>query len=239
MAWSLPEGCVLGVFGKKPEPGSVKTRLAVEFGEHNAAAIAEAMLFDLLDFWSSETILEPGGRRVFVFDPPAAGPWFDSRVPEAFALQPQAEGDLGDRMRLFFSGEFNDGATRVVLIGSDAPMIDPSVVVSAFLCLENRDVVIGPSTDGGYYLIGARNEAPPIFDTIQWSRTAVLSETIDRLNETGLTLAVLPPNYDIDTPDDWRTLSGHLRALRRSGMNPNLPRVEEMISRTIMRRSRG
>ena len=231
MAWSLPERCVLGVFGKKPDSGKVKTRLASEFGDDTASLIAEAMLFDILDFWSTESVLAPGGRRVLVFDPPDAGTWFDERVPEAFALQPQSEGDLGTRMRSFFEGEFADGAARVVLIGSDAPAIDPAVVVSAFLCLENRDVVLGPSTDGGYYLVGARNEVPPIFDRIEWSSSRVLSQTIDRLEETELSLSVLPVSYDVDTPDDWRMLTGHLRALRRSGFNPSLPRVEEMAAK--------
>ena len=234
MAWSLPDRCVLGIFGKKPEPGKVKTRLATEFGDATAARIAEAMLFDILAFWSSENFVAPGGRRVLVFDPPDAGPWFDERVPEAFVLQPQSEGDLGTRMRSFFEGEFADGASRVVLIGSDAPVIDLSAVVSAFLCLENRDVVIGPSSDGGYYLIGASDEVPPIFHEVEWSGPRVLSQTIDRLSDTGLSLSVLPVSYDVDTPDDWRALVGHVRALRRSGFDPRLPRIEVIVAERLM-----
>src|SRR3954451_4731537 len=116
MAWSLPEGCVLGIFGKQPVPGRGKARLAAGLGDDAAAAIHEAMLFDTLATWSSESILNPGGRRVLVCAPGDAGPWFDARVPESFSLQPQVEGDLGARMREFFAGEFEDGATRVVLI---------------------------------------------------------------------------------------------------------------------------
>src|SRR4051794_31640293 len=157
MAGSLPAGCVLGIFGKQPDAGKVKTRLAAGLGDDAAAAIHEAMLFDTLETWNSRSILDPGGRRVLVYAPADAGPWFDPRVSEAFALQPQVEGDLGTRMREFFAGEFDDGAARVVLIGSDSPTLDPSIVITAFLCLEGRDVVIGPSTDGGYYLVGARN----------------------------------------------------------------------------------
>ena len=229
MAWSLPEGCVLGVFGKQPVRGKVKTRLAAGLGDDAAAAIHEAMLFDTLETWSSRSILEPGGRRVLVYAPADAGPWFDPRVPEAFALQPQVEGDLGTRMRAFFTGEFDDGATRVVLIGSDSPTLDPTLVITAFLCLEGRDVVIGPSTDGGYYLIGARDSVPPLFDEISWSSASVLGQTIDRLKDTGLSLAVLPPWYDVDTPDAWRMLAGHVRALRRAGLNPGLPRLAALI----------
>ena len=75
-------------------------------------------------------------------------------------------------MHGFFAGEFEDGATRVVLIGSDCPTLDPTIVITAFLCLEGRDVVLGPSTDGGYYLVGARGSVPPIFDGITWSSPA-------------------------------------------------------------------
>ncbi len=121
----------------------------------------EAMPFDLLDAWADERVLDPVGRRVLVFAPQDAGPWFDSRVPAVYALQPQAEEDLGLQIRAFFEGEFEDGATRVVLIGSDAPAIDPSIVISAFLCLEGRDVVLGPASPGsGGGRIGGPLAAP-------------------------------------------------------------------------------
>ncbi|MBX6315200.1 MAG: TIGR04282 family arsenosugar biosynthesis glycosyltransferase [Isosphaeraceae bacterium] len=229
MAWALPEGAVLGIFGKRPEPGKVKTRLAAEFGPEFAAAAHEAMLLDTLEVWDAGRVLAPGGRRVLVFDPPEAGPWFDERVPAAYALQPQQPGDLGQRMGAFCAGEFEDGATRVVLIGSDSPTLDPTIVISAFLCLEGRDVVLGPSTDGGYYLVGCRPPVPPIFEGIDWSTPHVLGQTIDRLHGTGLSLAVLPPWYDIDSPNDWQMLAGHIKAMRRAGMDPGLPRIERLI----------
>ena len=161
MAWALPEGAVLGIFGKRPEPGRVETRQAAAFGAEAAAEMHEAMLFDPLDAWADERVLAPGGRRGLVFAPQDAGPWFDPRVPAAYALQPQAEVDLGLRMRAFFEGECEDAATRVVLIGSVAPAIDPSIVISAFLCLEGRDVVLGPASSGpGGGRIGGPLAAP-------------------------------------------------------------------------------
>jgi rSAM/selenodomain-associated transferase 1 len=231
VAWTLPEDAVLGLFGKQPVPGTVKTRLAAVFGPEFAAAAYAAMLFDLLDAWGSDRFLALGGRRVLVYAPEDAGPWFDPRVPDAFALQPQTEGDLGQRMRAFFTGEIEQGARRVIVIGSDSPTLDPTIVISAFLCLEGRDVVLGPATDGGYYLVGCRGAVPPIFGEIAWGTADVLGQTIDRLRDTGLSLAVLPPWYDVDTPEDWRMLAGHIRALRRAGMDPGLPRIEAMLSR--------
>jgi glycosyltransferase A (GT-A) superfamily protein (DUF2064 family) len=133
-------------------------------------------------------------------------------------------------MKAFFEGEFEDGAERVVLVGSDSPSLDPTIVISAFLCLESRDLVLGPATDGGYYLVGAREAVPPIFEGINFGTPAVLGQTIDRLRDTGLSLAVLPPWYDVDTADDLRMLAGHVRALRRAGLNPGLPRIERLLS---------
>jgi rSAM/selenodomain-associated transferase 1 len=234
MAWSLPEGSVLGIFGKRPEPGRVKTRLAAAIGPEAAAHLHEAMLFDLLDLWDASGVLAPGGRKVLVFDPGDAGPWFDERVPASYALQPQADGDLGSRMAEFFAGEFEEGATRVVLIGSDAPTLDPSFVVGAFLALEGRDVVLGPATDGGYYLVGCRHAVPPIFERIDWSTPEVLAQTIDRLDGKGLSVAVLPPWYDVDTPEGVRMLRGHLRAMRRAGMDPMLARTEAWLERNTL-----
>jgi rSAM/selenodomain-associated transferase 1 len=229
----MPGGAVLGIFGKKPEPGKVKTRLAAEFGPGFAAEAHEAMLLDTLDSWASDRFLAPGGRRVFVFSPADAGPWFDPIVPGTLALQAQAEGDLGARMRAFFEGEFEEGADRVVLIGSDSPTLDPSIVISAFLCLESKDVVLGPSTDGGYYLIGCRPPVPPIFEGVDWGTGNVLGQTLDLLAGSGRSLAVLPPWYDVDSPDDWRFLAAHIRAMRRSGLDPTLPRVEALLPRVV------
>jgi rSAM/selenodomain-associated transferase 1 len=228
MAWSLPRNGVLGIFGTRPEPGKVQTLLAGELGPERAAALHEAMLFDLLDLWDSPGVLAPGGRKVLAYAPGSdeTGRWFDSRVPEGFALQPQAEGDPGRRLAEFFAGEFEAGAERVVAVGSDAPTLDPSFVVSAFLALEGRDVVLGPATSGGYYLAGCRGAVAPIFSGIDWDTPDVLAQTIDRLDGTGLSVAVLPPWYTIEDEADVRMLRGHLRAMRRSGMDPMLARTE-------------
>lgn len=229
MAWTMPAGAVLGIFARQPEPGRVKTRLGAAIGAYQAARAYEAMLLDVLDGWGSNQWLAPGGRRVVVFDPPGAGPWFDERVPAALGLQAQVEGDLGVRMAAFFAGEFEDGAEKVVLIGSDSPTLDPTLVISAFLCLEEKDVVLGPSTDGGYYLLGAKGRVPPIFEGVEWSGPGVLRRTVERLTAAGMSLAVLPPWYDVDEPTDWEVLVGHLKALRAAGMETGLRRLERLV----------
>jgi rSAM/selenodomain-associated transferase 1 len=231
MAWTVPEDVSLGFFVRKPEPGLVKTRLAEHLGEELSAAAYRAMLEDLVGFWSDERWVDPGGgRRVLAFAPEGAGPWFDGWVPRAFALRPQVGEDLGARMAEFFEGEFEYGSQRVVLMGSDAPTLDATMIVSALLCLEANDVVLGPAMDGGYYLVAARGGVPPIFDGVDWGSTKVLSQTLDRLEDTGLKLAVLPPWYDVDTPEQWQFLITHLRAMRRAGMHPPCERLEAFIA---------
>jgi glycosyltransferase A (GT-A) superfamily protein (DUF2064 family) len=224
MAWSLPEDCVLGLFGTRPEPGADGT-----------GGLREAMLFDLLDLWDSRGVIAEGGRKVLVYAPgnDEVGTWFDTRVPAAYALQPQSGGDRGGRLAAFFAGEFEDGARRVVAIAADAPTLDPSFVIGAFVALEARDVVLGPSTDGGYYLVGCRQGAPPIFEGIDWNQVDVLAQTIDRLDGTGLSVAVLPPWYVVDTDAaaGVAMLRGHLRAMRRAGMDLMLPRTETWLER--------
>jgi rSAM/selenodomain-associated transferase 1 len=233
MAWDMPEGGVLGIFGKRPEPGRVKTRLAAAHGPEFAARAAEAMLFDTLDRWAGpDGLVAPGGRVVLVFDPPDAGPWFDERCPEALALQPQADGHLGARMRAFFEGEFEDGATRVVLIGADSPTLDPTFVLSAFLLLDHKDVVLVPAADGGYALIGCRPPlAPSIFEEgVPWSTAGVLEATVERVHAARRSLAVLPPWYDVDTPESWAMLRGHVLGMLAAGKDDvGLPRTLGLI----------
>ena len=170
----------------------------------------------------------PEGVESWSTRPDDAGPWFDERVPDSFAMQPQVDGNLGRRIHAFLAGELADGADRVVVIGADTPTLDPTIVVSAFLCLEGRDVVLGPAADGGCYLIGARRSAPPIFEGVDWETPNALGQMIGHLAGTGLSLSTLPPWYRISRPEDVRMLDGHLRALRLAGFDPGLPRLERL-----------
>jgi glycosyltransferase A (GT-A) superfamily protein (DUF2064 family) len=228
MAWTLPEDAVLGIYGERPDVDRAGSPLAGEWGPDRAAEIREAMLFDALDLWDSPEILSPGGRRVLVYGPSDAGPWFDERVPASFAMQPQTDGDRGRRIDDFLIGELEE-AGRVVAIIADAPTLDPAIVMSAFLCLEGRDIVLGPATDGGCYLVGARGEVPPLFQGVDSGRPDVLSRVMDRLADTGQSVAVLPPWYVVENPDQLRMLAGHLRALRRAGFDPRVPRLERLL----------
>jgi rSAM/selenodomain-associated transferase 1 len=212
-----PERRVLGLFAKRPDPGRVKTRLAAESSPEWAAQVASAFLLDSVDRFA-----KLDAERVLAYAPSDAEGYFAPVVRGRFRLVAQAEGDLGRRMAAFFASELEHGVGRVVLLGTDSPSLPPPFVEQAFNELERADVVLGPATDGGYYLIGCARQVPPVFDGIAWGSSSVLAATVARLADTPTRLALLPPWYDVDTLDDWRMLKGHLAALRRAGLDPGL-----------------
>jgi hypothetical protein len=128
-------------------------------------------------------------------------------------------------MAAFLDEQLRAGAETVVLLGSDSPTLPLELVRQAFKELDRADVVLGPATDGGYYLLGCARRLPPIFNGIPWGSCRVLAETVARLSDPTWRLAVLPPWYDVDTLEDWWALCGHLAALRRAGLDPGVPRT--------------
>src|SRR5262249_27123228 len=124
--------------------------------------------------------------------------------------------------------QFERGARQVVVVGTDSPTVPLDHVRGAFKCLESTDVVLGPATDGGYYLIGSSRPVPLIFTHIRWSASEGLRPTIARVGSLSLKLALLPPWYDVDTLDDWRMLRGHLAAMRHAGLDPLAPHTEAL-----------
>jgi hypothetical protein len=215
---------VLGLMAKEPVAGRVKTRLAAGTSPAFAARVAEAFLLDQL-----ERLQVVAARRLLVYDPPAAAAYFRSACPPGWELSPQTPGDLGTRLRAIFAAQFDRGAHAVVLVGTDSPTLPMALIAAAFERLADHDLVLGPATDGGYYLIGLRQPKLTLFEGIDWGTATVLAQTVARLEE-GARLALLPPWYDVDTLDDWQALAGHLAALIRAGTDPGLPRTRHLVS---------
>jgi hypothetical protein len=208
---------VLGLFAKLPVPGQVKTRLAADTSPEWAAQVATAFLLDTV-----ERLTPVDAQRVLAFAPRDAEAAFETLVQDRFTLVPQVDGNLGQRMAAFFRDQLATGAGKVVLLGTDSPSLPVAWVEQALAELERADVVLGPATDGGYYLLGCGRRLPPIFDGIAWGSHHVLAETVARLGDPNWRLALLPPWYDVDTLADWHVLQGHLAALRRAGIDPGL-----------------
>jgi rSAM/selenodomain-associated transferase 1 len=178
----------LTIFARYPEPGKAKTRLIPALGADGAARVYARMLDATLD--SARQSGMPVELRITGAVPEAFSPLCGDGV----TIVEQGDGDLGERL------------TRVpapaIVIGSDAPGLTPELLREAHALLEKFEVVIGPATDGGYYLIGFSRPIPFAFEGIPWSTPTVLSETLERLGAHGIEPTLLPVLTDIDTPED-------------------------------------
>lgn len=193
------EPAALLVFAKAPRPGKVKTRLARAWG---AAAAAQA--YRRLGRQVVEQLAGAPARTIVCFDPPGSEgeirTWLDARGANAFMAQ--GGGDLGDRMSRTTGAAFAQGARAVVVVGTDAPAVGADTVALALDALRCAEVVIGPSSDGGYYLIGLKAPQPALFSGMRWSTEHVFRDTTRRCAELGLRVTCLPVEADIDGPED-------------------------------------
>lgn len=220
----------LGLFAKFPEPGRVKTRLAERIGPLAAADLAVAMTADLLQRFQGAADQRRLGYAPATLE---AELYFQQAAGPAWEVWPQPECDLGGRMHAFFSAANPEPDDLAVLIGSDSPSLPEAIVAEAFTRLRDADCVLGPATDGGYYLIGCRGAPAAIFRDVDWSQPTVLSQTVQRAAEHSLRLAELPPWYDIDTLQDLQMLAGHLRLSQAAGGNAVAPRTAPVLERIL------
>ena len=117
------------------------------------------------------------------------------------SYQHQSDSGLGGRMNSSLERALAGGARGAVLIGTDIPGMNAPLLDRAFELLEKHDVVLGPAADGGYYLVGLSRSAPHLFSGITWSRPDVFSRTLEKVRESGLSVAVVDTLPDLDTPD--------------------------------------
>ena len=217
-----------GVFSKYWQPGYVKTRLAADIGFEPAARLHRLSLETLLRRFSGVA-----DRRVLSFTPADRAGEFAALVeshglPGHWSLEPQAAGDLGKRIEHYFACAFARGARRVILIGSDSPTLPEAFVVEAFDRLTTVDAVIGPTADGGYYLIGLSRQLPRLFDDVAWSTPAVLEQTLDRFRASSCAHHILPSWYDVDTLADLVRLRSELAGEPARDLVPLRQLVEEL-----------
>ncbi|HEY3306238.1 MAG TPA: TIGR04282 family arsenosugar biosynthesis glycosyltransferase [Candidatus Binatia bacterium] len=197
-------GNALVVMAKAPVAGEVKTRLVPPLTLDEAAELYRCLLLDLLEnFAAFET-----ADRYVVFSPPSAARLFDEIAPPGFICFPQQGADLGDRMRSIFEDLFERGYERIVVIGSDLPVFPSSFLSDAFRALaESARVVLGPSRDGGYYLIGLSRLVPEIFSDMAWGSERVFEATRRKLSRIGIEPVLLPVWFDVDRVEDLPALA--------------------------------
>ena len=212
----------LGLFAKYWQPGQVKTRLAKAIGAERAATAYFQFVLTLL-----ERLSNCSEQKWLAYTPSERALQFDAVLPVGWQSEPQAAGDLGLRMKSFIGRRLAAGCRRVVLLGSDSPHVPLEYVQQAFDQLQRHDLVLGPSEDGGYWLVGATGAVPDIFEAIPWSTPQVWSATLAAIGVAGLSQAVLPTWYDIDEHDDLNRLMSDLR--ENPGREPALDRLRDML----------
>ncbi len=199
----------LVVFVKHPAPGAVKTRLAEAVGPEVAAELYRALAEHVL---ASTTPAAGEYERLVFFDPPQARDHMRAWLP-GIRLLAQSEGDLGARLSDATSRAFARGASRVAVVGTDAPGLTRDLVLAGLDALDAADVAIGPTEDGGYYLLALRQPRAELFGGIAWSTPSVATETRARAAAAGLVVRELPVLRDVDTIADVRLEWPALRAL--------------------------
>jgi rSAM/selenodomain-associated transferase 1 len=210
------------IFAKAPAAGQVKTRLTPPLPPDEAASLYEACLRDVV----ARCARERARVELWYHADHYAGDYFPREFPH-LVLNIQSDGQLGDKLRAAFAHSFADGAQHVVIIGSDAPTLPDSVLNAAFDQIRDADMIIGPTRDGGYYLIGLTLAAWPrakaVFHDIAWSTDGVFRTTVDRAVQAELAMRVLPGWYDVDTIEDLRQALSDAEAesnLARWGARP-------------------
>ena len=192
---------VVLVFEKNAILGQVKTRLASGMGELPALEIYKHLV--QLTYSALEAVPVPVWTFFSDFIPEST-----HRIVENSLVQ-QGQ-DLGERMSNAFARTFESGRDKVVLIGTDCPTLQSQHLLQAFEALNHSDLVLGPATDGGYYLIGMKSSAAYLFEGIAWSTSQVLSQTLHVASQQGLIVTLLPELDDIDTQEDWQRYSSQI-----------------------------
>ncbi|MBW0149069.1 TIGR04282 family arsenosugar biosynthesis glycosyltransferase [Marinobacter arenosus] len=198
-----PASAILMQFAKWPEEGRVKTRLMPALGAGGALRAHVTLTLAVLDnlcatgypvefWWDRGLKTVPEEAEVIVRNLESAG--LEQKVQQGETL--------GDRMQAALR-ESLQHYSRAVVIGSDCPSVDPQYVRQAIDRLKEFDVVLGPSDDGGYVLIGASRAVPGMLDDIDWGTEDVLIQTLARMEKSGLRVSLLEPRWDVDEPEDW------------------------------------
>lgn len=209
----------LGVVAKRPANGHTKTRLCPPLDGEAAARLYEGFLADTIDLIRQT----PDVERSIAFLPAGAEAYFHQLAPD-FSLTLQQGDDLGARLDNLLAEALANGVGQAVVMDSDSPTLPSRYLEEAFAALDRgADVVLGPTDDGGYYLIGLARPQPRLLREVPMSTSTVLQDTLALAHTLGLKTALLPSWYDVDTIADLLRLHDHLSVLA-SDIAPNTRR---------------
>ena len=203
------------LFTRYPQAGKVKTRLIKCLGPTGAAELHRRMTEQVIR--NIEPAVQRNKVQLQIYSCGGTEEEMQSWLGTDFLLTQQQGNDLGERMLHAFVRTWRQGAERVLLIGSDCPGIESSIIESGLKNLAGHDLVLGPAADGGYYLIGlragvranmqadaqqCRQHYNSLFRNIDWGSGQVLQQTVRQAEKAGLSFALLPELHDIDRPED-------------------------------------
>lgn len=198
------------VMTKVPGVVAVKTRLRQILSVEQCGTIATCFLLDTVSG------LEDNFKNIVIaFTPQDGRKSLETILGERHKLTVQNGGDLGQRLTAVIAEAFESGFGPVIVVGTDSPTLPPEYLLQALdhLHKHNNGLTIGPTEDGGYYLIGMSKPHAPIFDNISWSTDRVFDQTLANIRKVGgLELQILPSWYDVDEPDDVRRLQKELES---------------------------
>ncbi|GAB4133885.1 MAG: hypothetical protein Fur0015_07110 [Ignavibacteriales bacterium] len=209
------------VFVKYPEEGKVKTRLAATIGNKNATILYKKISEQIIQ---SIQQIKKSNKYIFfsdINDEKRILKWLGDR----FFYSVQEGHDLGEKMSNAFRKVFSHNAKKAIIVGSDVPELSKDIINKALQQLDDFDVVVGPSVDGGYYLLGMKNYFPFLFEDIKFSSENVLSETIKKIQAKNLSYVLLEKLRDIDTENDlieWINETQNLYLKKDVGLFYNL-----------------
>ncbi len=215
------------VFAKNPIPNQVKTRLIPTLASEQAASLYRAFLID----WCEIIKQLSNTDLIIAYAPPEGLLDLQNLLGEDFTYVAQKGKDLGERLTNATQWAADNGYNKILFVGSDSPTLPLSYVSQGVDSLNASDVILGPSMDGGYYLIGfSKNKlntmVPYIFEDIAWSTEHVFLQTVERIHSIAVKLTLLPPWYDVDTPDDLSFLHAHIKAMRLANEKVQANRTE-------------
>jgi rSAM/selenodomain-associated transferase 1 len=220
----------LAIMTKAPRAGQVKTRLVPPLTPEQAAKLNICFLRDTASAIAQACDKTGQARGVGVYTPVAAESAYNDILPLDFDLLPQRGDGFGERLAFAVTDLFRCGFGGVCLIDSDSPTVSADIYAKAVELLSKPGdrVVLGPSDDGGYYLIGLSRPHPELFERIDWSTERVLEQTKQRAQEIKLEISLLPIGYDVDDAKTFRRLCDELLAEESS--NEVAPSTREFLS---------
>ena len=237
----LPRGlCALAVMTKAPRAGKVKTRLSPPLTPDEAAALNICFLRDTTAA-ISRTANAGGARGIAIYTPIGCEEAYDGILPVDFNLVPQRGDAFGERLAFATEDMLRLGFDSVCLINSDSPSVPHAAFSEAveILSQPEESVVLGPSDDGGYYLIGLKKLHCELFENIAWSTERVLDQTIDRAAQIGLPVRLLPTWYDVDDRKTLRRLCEELFPTNGAGNDGfSAPATRHYIDELLKREGR-